>query len=376
MPFAWRGHPGDTVLEWTVGGDGPRLVEDGQESSRVRYAKTVGVLPKGTEGNFTVTAKCQTPEGGLVTRTAELRVIWTVARAVCDFSPGGGGPLVNPSGFRVGDAATFRFEFSDNVDGDDVIWEKTSDAAAWSGAPVETGKGDIVLRGSQPGTGGISAIISHNYDVSSPQLNFKVFEASAPIPVHVGILCDTNGERSVTLDAVDTKIGLATNIFRQVGIGFRLASVTWITNHGFYVSNPKSTPGYLDTNDLIRAQIQQSDGLEVYFCPWGMVQADGALGVWTEGGILIATNTPDAVVAHELGHAFGWNDIYSAGVNGTVSQTRLPQDWNNGPGPEERSTTRTAWSRQMLSIFCSCRAWVAWTSPPDGSTAGRATTAL
>jgi hypothetical protein len=63
VPFAWRGHPDDTVLEWTVSGDGPRFVEDGQESSRVRYTKTVGVLPKETVGNFTVTAKCQTPEG-------------------------------------------------------------------------------------------------------------------------------------------------------------------------------------------------------------------------------------------------------------------------------------------------------------------------
>jgi len=335
VPFAWHGAPEDTVLEWTVSKGGPRFVENGQESSCVRYTKTADVLPKGTEGNFTITAKCQTPEGGIVTRTAELRVIWIVARAVCDFYPGGGGPLVNPSGFRVGDAATFRFEFSQCGRRRRVRWEKIGGAAAWSGAPVGTGKGDIVLRGNQPGTGGIKAVINKGCGVPAPELDFKVFEVSAPIPVHVGVLCDTNGDASVTLDAVNTKIGLASNIFRQVGIGFRLASVTWITNHSFYVSEPQDTPGYLDTNDLIRAQIQQNDGLEVYFCPWGMVQADGALGVWKEGGILIAKDKADAVVAHELGHAFGWDDIYSAGVNGTVSQTRLPQDWNNGPGPEE-----------------------------------------
>ena len=254
VPFSWHGHPDDTVLEWTVSGDGPRFVADGQESSRVRYTKTVDVLPKGTEGNFTITAKCQTPEGGIVTRTAKLRVIWIVAEPVCVFYPGGGGPLINSSGFRVGDEAVFRFVLSDNVDDGDVQWEK---------------------------------------------------------------------------------IGLASNIFRQVGIGFRLASVTWITNHGFYVSEPLRTPGYLDTNDLIRAQIQQNDGLEVYFCPWDMVQATGAQGVWKEGGILIAKDKADAVVAHELGHAFGWEDINSSGVSGAVSEMRLPYDWNNGPGPEE-----------------------------------------
>ncbi|MDD4018363.1 MAG: hypothetical protein PHV28_10515 [Kiritimatiellae bacterium] len=338
VPFSWHGHPDDTVLEWTVSGDGPRFVADGQESSRVRYTKTVDVLPKGTEGNFTITAKCQTPEGGIVTRTAKLRVIWIVAEPVCVFYPGGGGPLINSSGFRVGDEVVFRFVFSDNVDGSHVYWLKIGDAAVWSGTPVETGKGDIVLRGSQPGAGGIEAWLENGYGIPWPKLDFKVFAVSAPIPVHVGILCDTNGEQSVTLDAVNTKIGLASNIFRQVGIGFYRASVTWITNHSFYVSDPQSTPGYLYTNDLILAQIQQSDGLEVYFCPWDMVQADGAQGVWKEGGILIAKNKADIVVAHELGHAFGWNDIYGAGVNGTVSQTRLPQDWNNGPGPEEYYT--------------------------------------
>ncbi|HOR98773.1 MAG TPA: hypothetical protein PLZ74_10420 [Kiritimatiellia bacterium] len=347
VTLAWHGHQEDAVLEWTIGGDGPRFLKDGQEVSRVTRDLSVSVLPRGEVENFTIRAKALTQLGTVITRQTELRVVTIVAEPVRDFYPGGGGPLVNPSGFRVGDEATFKFEFSDNVDGSHVCWSKIGDAAVWSGTPVETGRGDIVLRGNQPGEGTLKVSVENGCGIPDPGLNFKVFEVSAPIPVHVGILCDTNGQESVTLDAVNTKIGLASNIFRQVGIGFRLASVTWITNQGFYVSDPLRTPGYLYTNDLIRAQIQQNDGLEVYFCPWSMVQASGAQGVWAEEGILIAKDKADAVVAHELGHAFGWEDIcgekrvghlntaYTVSVEGPVSQARLPYDWNNGPGPEE-----------------------------------------
>jgi hypothetical protein len=333
--FVWHGYREDTVLEWSVGGGGPCFVKDGQEVSTVAFDTSVAVLPRGEVSNFKIRAKVRTETGVIITRQTELRVIRIVAEPVCVFYLGGSGPLVNPSGFRVGDEATFRIEFSDNVDGSHVRWSKIGDAAVWSGTPVETGKGDIVLRGNQPGEGKIKVWVENGCGIPDPELNFKVFEVSSPIPVHVGILCDTNGQESVTLAAVDTKIDLASSIFRQVGIGFYRASVTWITNQGFYASEPRYTPGYLYTNDLIRAQIQQSDGLEVYFCPWSMVQASGAQGVWTKEGILIAKDKADAVVAHELGHAFGWDDIHSDGVNGNVSQAWLPHDWNNGPGPEE-----------------------------------------
>jgi hypothetical protein len=335
VAFAWHGHQEDTVLEWSISGSGSRFLKDGQEVSEVTRDLSVSVLPRGTVSNFKIRAKVRTETGAIVTRQTELRVITVVVEPVRLFCFDGDGLMVNPSGFRVGDEAKFKFEFSDNVDGDHLHWLKIGDAAVWSGPPVETGKGAIVLRGNQPGTGKIKVLLENGCGIPAPELAFKVFDVSPPVPIHVGILCSTNGEASITLDDVNAKIDLASNIFRQVGIGFRLASVTWITNQGFYASDPENTPGYLDTNDLIRAQIQQSDGVEVYFCPWRMVQASGALGNWAEEGILIASNTADSVVAHELGHAFGWDDIHGKGVSGPVSQARLPHDWNNGPGPEE-----------------------------------------
>jgi len=347
VTFAWHGHRNDTVLEWSISGDGPRFIKDGQEVSRVTRDRSVSVLPRGEVSNAKIMAKVRTETGEIVTRRTELRVITIVVEPVHLFCFEGDWLMVNPSGFRVGDKARFKFEFSDNVDGDHLCWVKIGDAAVWSGTPVETGKGAIVLRGNQPGTGKIKVLLENGCGIPAPELAFKVFDVSPPVPIHVGILCSTNGEASITLDDVNAKIDLASNIFRQVGIGFRLASVTWITNQGFYASDPENTPGYLDTNDLIRAQIQQSDGVEVYFCPWRMVQASGALGNWAEEGILIASNTADSVVAHELGHAFGWEDIcgekrvgclnnaYTVSVEGPVSQVRLLYDWNNGPGPEE-----------------------------------------
>ena len=335
VTFAWHGHREDTVLEWSISGSGPCFLKDGQEVSKVTRDLSVSVLPRGTVSNFKIRAKVLTQLGTVITRQTELRVITIIVEPVRLFCFEGDWLMVNPSGFRVGDEARFKFEFSNNVDGDHIRWTKIGDAAVWSGPPVETGRGAIVLRGNQPGEGSIKVRIENGCGIPEPKLDFKIFEESPPVPIHVGILCSTNGEASITLDAVNTKIGLASNIFRQVGIGFRLASVTWITNQGFYASEPRDTPDYLYTNKLIRAQIQQNDGVEVYFCPWSMVQATGALGNWAEEGILIASNTADCVVAHELGHACGWDDIHGKGVSGPVSQARLPHDWNNGPGPEE-----------------------------------------
>lgn len=54
----------------------------------------------------------------------------------------------------------------------------------------------------------------------------------------------------------------------------------------------------------------------------------------------MANGVPDITLAHELGHACGWPDLYiqykdQPSISGLTSATRLPDDWNNGPGPAE-----------------------------------------
>lgn len=134
VPFAWRGEPGDTVLEWTFSKDGPRFLKDGQEVRTVTHAQSVSVLPKGSIDNFEITAKVLMARGGTVTRQTELRVVTVVAEPVMSFTLG---MPVNPSCFFNGDTATFKVEFSSNIDETDVRWE-FANGHKYAGAGIES----------------------------------------------------------------------------------------------------------------------------------------------------------------------------------------------------------------------------------------------
>ena len=138
VTFAWHGHREDTVLEWSISGDGPRFIKDGQEVSKVTRDLSVSVLPRGTVSNFKIRAKARTFTGAIVTRQTELRVI-TICRAGPSFCFEGTGSW-SIAGFRVGDEARFKFEFSNN--GTATIYVGQRSATRRSGrAPVETGRG-------------------------------------------------------------------------------------------------------------------------------------------------------------------------------------------------------------------------------------------
>ena len=124
-------------------------------------------------------------------------------------------------------------------------------------------------------------------------------------------------------------------IFRQVGMHFSLgASLMCVTNETW------TRDGLVVTNVgvQIRNIIPRTDGLEVYFIE-GRGWRREPLGQFTEFGIILRKDASAKTLAHEIGHACGWVDIYHGPRNAvsfelmqSVRQSWMPHDWNNGTG--------------------------------------------
>ena len=86
-----------------------------------------------------------------------------------------------------------------------------------------------------------------------------------------------------------------------------------------------------------------TDGLEVYFIQGTdsgkKDEDDEPNGEWSRYGIIVRGAANARTLAHEIGHACGWYDIYTnrknsapAELDGFVREGWLHADWNNGTG--------------------------------------------
>ena len=101
-----------------------------------------------------------------------------------------------------------------------------------------------------------------------------------------------------------------------------------------------TTDGLVD--DAVGAQIRNimsgTGGIEVYFIHGKDVPGE-PLGQHDDYGIIFKSSAGVKTLAHEIGHACGWGDIYHGPRNAisielmqSVRQSWMPHDWNNGTG--------------------------------------------
>ena len=139
----------------------------------------------------------------------------------------------------------------------------------------------------------------------------------------------------VTLSQFNSMLDEVNVIYRQVGLHFSLgAPLMCVTNDVW------ATYGLIDdvAGTQIRNIMSGTDGLEIYFVPGGDVY-DEPLGKWNSYGIIVKGSASAKTLAHEIGHACQWGDIYCksgddivAELYGGVKQNWMPADWNNGTG--------------------------------------------
>lgn len=139
----------------------------------------------------------------------------------------------------------------------------------------------------------------------------------------------------ITVSQINSMLDEVNVIYRQVGMHFSLgASLMCVTNDVW------AQKGLVDSNvsAQIRDIISGTDGLEVYFILGKNVPRE-SFGKHTSYGIIVKAPSSAAVLAHEIGHACGWGDIYSSrGENAPsvlfegLRRSWMIYDWNNGTG--------------------------------------------
>ena len=150
---------------------------------------------------------------------------------------------------------------------------------------------------------------------------------ASPVQLHCLIVGTSRNGVEVyprTIQDVEETVAAVNRIYTQGGISFQIASVN-VTNY--------ENQSEFNANDEAQLRhlcsiMQNTCGLELYF----VQRLQGALGVWTQEGIVISGEANFRTVAHEIGHAFGWPDIYVdrpgtfRTVQGAPTESRMPQD--------------------------------------------------
>ena len=150
------------------------------------------------------------------------------------------------------------------------------------------------------------------------------------------VIDDEEADEGITTPQIATMLDEVNVIYRQVGMHFSLGAPLMCITNGVWAQK-----GLIDRS--VGAQIRNimsgKDGIEVYF-----IEGDGnlenePLGKHNSHGIIVRKPFSAVALAHEIGHACGWGDIYYSRnnniptvMNEGLRNVRMPQDWNNGTG--------------------------------------------
>jgi hypothetical protein len=134
-------------------------------------------------------------------------------------------------------------------------------------------------------------------------------------------------------------------------------SITYLTNYPewYTLHYSPSLRKWLGFSDLV-SYTNNTGGLEVYCINHFDNNAVGLTDMSTYRGLAVAADGSINVMAHEIGHACGLDDIYTDKGGISIAETNLaksswePQDWNNGPGNMyyEPGTKQTLIIKKML----------------------------
>ena len=149
------------------------------------------------------------------------------------------------------------------------------------------------------------------------------------VPMSIFVVSDTNG--------LCRQISDVTNMLADVNLLYRQAATVFVpVRFEIVPSNDwarveRDAAGARPLMRTICDYARGTGGVECYF----VRHIDGAAGANTKRGLVLGENANARTWAHELGHAFGFPDIYDVydgvalSVTGGVSRIRMPQDWGS-----------------------------------------------
>jgi len=247
----------------------------------------------------------------------------------------GAGVIVNPSGVAAGGLAVYRVEVEpeDAVADGDIHWSVAHGGVAFYSGH-NTGREAIIRGGAVESDFKLEVRIGGVPETGCPYIHGRVLEPTVT-PIHVYIICDSNGVAAVSTDTVDAWIAEANRIYKQAAMSFYVAGIEHVHDHDewFVIENSTEFRQMCSYTNL-------TGGLELY-CVDNITYMSAA-GIHSDmnlaygdprRGLAVESGAPLSTLAHEIGHACGMSDIRYDRANDAVSEARSgSSNWSGGEG--------------------------------------------
>ena len=318
---------------------------DSSSWSNTIYASAVNASPSYRAGR--VQAAWTAPDGDELTDTAVFTVVEPVAEPICNETVEvvHDGVLhrytVNPCGVAVGRDAYFRIAVApeDFPDGE-ILWSaEGTGAVAFVGG--STGR-SVRVRGVAPGEARLVVRIG-DCESSPPSFKVRVVEPTV-VNLRAWIIEDDRGTLARTPDEVRAMVAEADDIYAQVGVTLNLVEPIVVTNipDAYNALYHGSSSASVWSFDSIVDIASGTGGLECYFVG-GFPDAPHVMGSTCGRGMVLTRRATSTTLAHEIGHSFGLQDIYTSSKESDaladdvslseyllVGKEFSPDDWNGG----------------------------------------------
>jgi len=243
------------------------------------------------------------------------------------------GQIVNPCCAILGESTPMRIKVLPETFPDSQIkWRVVSGSGSFSGG--DTGRDVMFVADGSDGDTTVLQVDVGDVQGAAPQFTLRN-TTMHEVKIYPCVISRMGRPSPITQAHLDSMLVEVNAIFRQVGIHFTYgALITNVTNDVF------AENGLINTN--VATQIHNlmggTDGLEIYFIP-GCEEEYEPLGRYNANGIIVRNICNAKTVAHEIGHACGWNDIYirkrkfePSELFQGLRREWMPNDWNNGSG--------------------------------------------
>ena len=259
------------------------------------------------------------------TNAVSFRVIEPIRKLVTT-TRASDGCLVNPSRLVYGTNAWLEVDQNGTLPSSEIVWR------------VVTGPGEIIVtnryracvRATETnGTVVVEASFGGENAIQ-PRFVLPIIRKRC-VGVKTCIVADDLGSMSISEEHVDSKFCQANAIFAQVGIEFYNSSIVVLTNSAFLViaEHPIITnkngvvvlsnqPTVQVTNLLAQTALDAGEEIKLFFVDRIINGTPIAFTMRSENSCVFSNyrNATASVMAHELGHVLGLDDIYADRSNG------------------------------------------------------------